>query len=87
MPRDKVLTQHTHPPELATIETLKLKGLQPGDDQAVAARFSLRTGDRDHLSSHHRGSRWPAEQLEGMTSLWKEPRDCPRRAGSPEPVS
>jgi hypothetical protein len=35
--------------DLATIEDLKLAGLQPSDGQPIAALFKLRTGDREHL--------------------------------------
>ncbi|UQN07996.1 hypothetical protein [Deinococcus sp. QL22] len=51
MPKEKILTyQQTHPANLATIDALKLEGLQPADGQTVAALFKLRTGDREHLS-------------------------------------
>ncbi|THF70344.1 hypothetical protein E7T06_07685 [Deinococcus sp. Arct2-2] len=51
MPKDKIPTYHqTHPPDLATIEELKLKRLQPADGQPVVALFKLRASDREHLS-------------------------------------
>lgn len=57
MPKDKIPIYHqTHPPDLATIEALKLEGLQPADGQAVDALFKLRTGDREHLSGLYRRS-------------------------------
>jgi hypothetical protein len=55
MPKDKIPSYHqTHPPDLATIDALKLEGLQPADGQAVAALFNLRTGDREHLCGLYR---------------------------------
>ncbi|THF68333.1 hypothetical protein E7T06_16855 [Deinococcus sp. Arct2-2] len=55
MPKDKIPTYHqTHPRDLATIDALKLEGLQPADGQPVAALFNLRTGDREHLCGLYR---------------------------------
>lgn len=55
MPKDKIPTYHqTHPPNLATIDALKLEGLQPAVGQVVAALFNLRTGDRERLSGLYR---------------------------------
>ncbi|UQN08075.1 hypothetical protein [Deinococcus sp. QL22] len=57
MPKNKIPTYHqTHPPDLATIEALKLERLQPAEGQTVAALFKLRTGDREHLSGLYRRS-------------------------------
>jgi hypothetical protein len=51
MPKDKIPTYHqTHPPDLATADELKLEGLQPGEDQKVAALFKLRKGDMERLT-------------------------------------
>ncbi len=51
MPKDKIPTYHqTHPTDLATLDTLKLEGLQPADGQRVAALFKLQTDDRERLS-------------------------------------
>lgn len=51
MPKEKIITYHqTHPPDLATVDDLKLEGLQPADDQKVAALFNLRTPDRERLT-------------------------------------
>ncbi|UQN10735.1 hypothetical protein [Deinococcus sp. QL22] len=55
MPKGNIPTSHqTHPPDLATIEGLKLERLQPADGQPLAALFRLRTGDRKHLSGLYR---------------------------------
>jgi hypothetical protein len=55
MPEDNIPTYHqTHPPDLATIDALKLEGLQPADGQTVTALFNLRTGDREHLCGLYR---------------------------------
>ncbi|UQN09342.1 hypothetical protein [Deinococcus sp. QL22] len=55
MPKEKIPTNHqTPPPDLATIETLKLESLQLADGQTGAALFKLRTGDREHLSGLYR---------------------------------
>ncbi|WP_019011232.1 hypothetical protein [Deinococcus aquatilis] len=55
MPKDKIPSyHHTHPPDLVTIEALKLEGRQPADGQPVAALFNLRTGDREHLCGLYR---------------------------------
>lgn len=55
MPKDKIPTYHqSHPPDLATIDALRLESLQPADGQPVAALFKLRTGDREHLSGLYR---------------------------------
>ena len=55
MPKDKIPIYHqTHPPDLATIDALKLEGRQPADGQTVAALFKLRTSDREHLSGLYR---------------------------------
>ncbi|THF68379.1 hypothetical protein E7T06_16685 [Deinococcus sp. Arct2-2] len=55
MPKENIPTSHqTHPLDLATIEALKLEGLQPADGQTVAALFKLRTGDREHLCGLYR---------------------------------
>ncbi len=57
MPKDKMPTyQQTHPPDLATRETLTLEGLQPADGQEVAALFNLRSPDREHLCGLYRRS-------------------------------
>lgn len=51
MPKDKIPTYHqTHPPDLATADDLKLEGLQPADDQKVAALFKVKTPDRERLT-------------------------------------
>jgi hypothetical protein len=51
MPKDKIPTSHqTHPPDLATADDLKLEGLQPADDQKVAALFKLKKGDMERLT-------------------------------------
>jgi hypothetical protein len=51
MPKDKLPTYYqTHPPELATIDRLKLEDLQPGDDQPVTALFHFRSKDSEHLT-------------------------------------
>jgi hypothetical protein len=55
MPKDNIPTHHqTHPLDLATIDALKLEGLQPADSQPVAALFKLRTRDREHLCGLYR---------------------------------
>lgn len=55
MPKEKIpIYYQTHPPDLATIDALKLESLQPADGQVVAALFKLRTGDREHLSGLYR---------------------------------
>ncbi|THF69618.1 hypothetical protein E7T06_11390 [Deinococcus sp. Arct2-2] len=55
MPKDKIPSYHqTHPPDLASIEALKLEGLQPAEGQTVAALFKLRNGDREHLCGLYR---------------------------------
>ncbi|UQN09150.1 hypothetical protein [Deinococcus sp. QL22] len=55
MPKDNIPTyQQTHPPDLATIDALKVEGLQPAASQTVAALFKLRTGDREHLCGLYR---------------------------------
>ncbi|UQN09152.1 hypothetical protein [Deinococcus sp. QL22] len=55
MPKDKIVIYcQTHPPNLATIDALKLEDLQPADGQPVVALFNLRTGDREHLSGLYR---------------------------------
>ncbi|MFB9991306.1 hypothetical protein ACFFLM_04845 [Deinococcus oregonensis] len=57
MPRDKIPIYHqTHPADLATIEALKLEGLQPADCQRVAALFNLRSHNREHLCGLYRRS-------------------------------
>lgn len=67
MPKNKIPTYHqTHPPDLATIDALKLEGLQPADGQTVAALFKLRTGDREHLSGLY-------QRLDAVTLQVKEP--------------
>ncbi|WP_019009323.1 hypothetical protein [Deinococcus aquatilis] len=51
MPKDRILTYHqTHPPDLATIDDLKVEGLQPADSQAVAALFRVRNDDHEWLT-------------------------------------
>lgn len=68
MPKDKIPTyQQTHPPHLATIEALKLDGLQPADGQPVAALFNLRTGDREHLCGLYRRSEAVSLQVKENT--------------------
>lgn len=55
MPKDKIPTHHhTHPPDLATIDALKLEGRQPTDGQTIVAFFNLRTGDREQLCGLYR---------------------------------
>ncbi|UQN10109.1 hypothetical protein [Deinococcus sp. QL22] len=50
IPKEKIpIYYQTYPPDLATIEALKLEGRQPADGQGVAALFKLRIGDREHL--------------------------------------
>jgi hypothetical protein len=67
MPKDNIPTHHhTHPPELATIDALKLEGRQPADSQTVAALFKLRTGDREQLCGLYR-------RADAVPLLAKEP--------------
>lgn len=55
MPKDKIPTYHqTHPPDLATTEDLALAGLQPADDQKVAALFNFRSKDIERLTGLYR---------------------------------
>ncbi|WP_083922611.1 hypothetical protein [Deinococcus aquatilis] len=57
MPKDKIPTYHqTHPPDLATADALNLAGLQPADDQKVAALFKLRKGNTERLTGLFRRS-------------------------------
>jgi hypothetical protein len=57
MPKDKIPTyQQTHPPDLATIDTLELEGLQPAEGQTVSALFTLRTRDSERLTGLYRRS-------------------------------
>ncbi|UQN10242.1 hypothetical protein [Deinococcus sp. QL22] len=70
MPKDKIPTHHqTHPSDLATIEALKLEGLQPADGQTVAALFKLRMGDREHLSGLYRRSEAVALQVKEQSRM------------------
>ncbi len=51
MPKENIPTYHqTHPSDLATIDDLKREGLQPADEQPVAALFNLRQGDTERLT-------------------------------------
>jgi hypothetical protein len=66
MPKDKILTyQQAHPPDLATLDALRLEGLQPAGGQPVAALFKLRTGDREHFCGlSHRAEAVPLQSNE-----------------------
>ncbi|WP_249394362.1 hypothetical protein [Deinococcus sp. QL22] len=85
MPKGKIPTYYqTHPPDLATIEALRLAGLQSADGQRVAAVFKLRTGDREHLSGIYRRADAVPLQVKKNTSacsrdVWKSPRPLARR--------
>lgn len=47
------------PPDLASIDALKLEGLQLADGQPVAALFRFRTTNREHLSGFY----WRADAV------------------------
>ncbi|THF66690.1 hypothetical protein E7T06_20850 [Deinococcus sp. Arct2-2] len=73
MPKDETLTSHhTHPPNLATIDALKLEGLQPADGQPLFAVISsvhstkrhFTSFDELHLAYRHKGNPAPVEPRE-----------------------